>query len=200
MLVSKCMHKNPETISPGETLAEAHHKMTEGAFRRLPVVEEGRLVGIITDRDIREHVGHLEHTKVNAAMTEKPIVVTPGVPLEDAAQIMVRHKIGGLPVMDRDAIVGIVSATDVMRAFVHTMGASIEGTTRIDMVLEGARSDVAGAFEIVESKNATILGMGTYMDEWGGSPVFYLRAKTTDPQTLADALKAGGYAILGVHP
>jgi acetoin utilization protein AcuB len=198
MLVANCMHRDPVTISPHDTLAEAMERMKSGGFRRLPVVENGALVGMLSDGDAREHVGHLEHTKVNVAMTEPPVTVTPDITLEDAAQLMLRHKFGGVPVVDRGRLVGIVTASDVMQAFIDATGASVEGAVRIDLMLEGDRT-VAGAVRLAEERGAAVLGVGTYLDEWGGKRVFYLRIKAAEPRALVDALKAAGYAVLGLH-
>lgn len=60
MEISRWMSKNPVTIGPGETLADAKREMDGGGFRRLPVLEGGELVGIITDRDLRQHLGQLD--------------------------------------------------------------------------------------------------------------------------------------------
>jgi acetoin utilization protein AcuB len=69
--------------------------MDAGRFRRLPVVDDGRLVGILTERDIREHTGALDRTRVNSAMRTGVITVTPGDSVEKAARLMLEHKIGG---------------------------------------------------------------------------------------------------------
>jgi len=199
MLVSKRMTENPVTVEPDDSLAHAQSLMRKGKFRRLPVLQEGGLVGIITDRDIREHVGHLEHTKVNAAMTETPVTVTPGITLESAAALMLRHKVGGLPVVDRGAVVGIITATDVLRAFMDVMGASEADTVRIDLTLQGARHDVAGAFRCIESAGGLVLGLGTYTEKWERGRVFYVRVRMPDPLVAVDALTEAGYRVLGVH-
>jgi CBS domain-containing protein len=80
MLVEKRMRKNPETITPEDYLANALVKMHNGGFRRLPVIKDGKLIGIITDRDLREHARLLERTKTSAAMTRDLMTVTPGRP------------------------------------------------------------------------------------------------------------------------
>ncbi len=100
--------------------------MDTGRFRRLPVVDQGKLVGILTERDIRSHLGYLESTRVNAAMTADPATITPRTTAEDAARLMLEHKIGGLPVLDNGALVGIVSTSDVLRAFLNVVQAAQE--------------------------------------------------------------------------
>ncbi|MBI2228812.1 MAG: CBS domain-containing protein [Deltaproteobacteria bacterium] len=86
MLVGNRMTKRPVTITSEELLSQAKEKMAAGRFRRLPVVSDGKLTGIVTERDLRQYAGVLDHTKVNAVMTEKPITVGPEAMLEDAAR------------------------------------------------------------------------------------------------------------------
>ena len=200
MLVSKRMRKEPVTVGPQNYLATVQKKMEEGGFRRIPVVEGGRLVGIVTDRDIRQHLGYLEKTKVNAAMTEKLVTVLPQTTLEEAAQLLLKHKIGGLPVVEEGQLVGIITTSDILHAFLDVMGASEEGTFRIDLLLEGDGHDLASASQIIAGKGGEILGVGTYREKWEESPVFYLRLRAADPHQVAGVHKEKGYEVLGVQP
>ena len=136
MLVGKRMSKDPVTVTSQDSLATVQNKMRMGNFRRLPVVEAGQLLGIVTDRDIREHKGFLEQTKVNAAMTEKLVTVTPEITLEEAAKLLLKHKVGGLPVLEQGKLAGIITTSDIVQAFLDVMGASEEGAARIDLLLE----------------------------------------------------------------
>src|SRR6185437_4862010 len=136
MLVQNRMTNNPETISPEEFLTSGLGKMQKGGFRRLPVVKDDKLIGIITDRDLREHAGLLERTKVSSAMTKDLMTVTPRATLEQAAKLMLSHKISGLPVTDAGQLVGIITTSDILQAFLDMLGASEEGSFRIDIVLE----------------------------------------------------------------
>jgi len=140
LLVADIMTHHPITIGPAATLKEAVRLMTEGGFRRLPVVDgEGRLIGIVTDRDIRlatdspvvlhersQHEYHMTHVKVEACMTPDPIVVQPATPVADAIRLMQERTIGGLPVMLGDQLVGIVTETDVLDAFLAFLESSGE--------------------------------------------------------------------------
>ena len=117
MQIVNLMTSDPIVINPDDTLANAKAVMDDGRFRRLPVVEGGRLVGILTERDIREHTGYLGSTRVNAAMRTALITVTPFNTVEDAARLMLKHKIGGLPIVADGKLVGIVTTSDLLRAF-----------------------------------------------------------------------------------
>jgi len=199
MLVSKRMSRDPVTITPNDSLATAQAEMEKGGFRHLPVVQEGRLVGIITDRDMRQHVGFFERTKVNAVMTEESVTVTPMTTLEQAAGLLLRRRIGGLPVVEKEKLVGIITTTDILRAFLDVMGASQESTSRIDLLLEGGERDFATASKTIAEEGGEILGVGTYREKWDETPVCYIRLRAPDVDRLADVLKEKGYPVLGVH-
>jgi len=200
MLVSKRMQKKPVTVASQDHLASAQKKMKDGGFRRAPVVDNGQLVGIVTDRDLRQHLGYLEQTKVNAVMTEKLVTVLPKTTLEEASQLLLKHKIGGLPVVEDGQLVGIITTSDILHAFLDVMGASEPGTFRIDLLLEGDGHDFASASQIIAAKGGEILGVGTYREKGEESPVFYLRLRAADPNQVADMLKEEGYEVLGVQP
>lgn len=126
MQIVNLMTSDPATIRSHETLSKAKSIMDAGNFRRVPVVDEGRLVGILTERDLREHTGYLESTRVDAAMRTTLITVTPYNTVEDAARLMLKHKIGGLPIVVADSLVGIVTTSDLLRAFLIVVAGTSE--------------------------------------------------------------------------
>jgi acetoin utilization protein AcuB len=123
MNVRGSMTRNPQTIGPADMVALAEEKMRRGRFRRLPVVDDaGTLVGIVTDGDLREHAGRLPSTPVSAAMTAQPTTVHADAAIDTAGAIMLERKIGGLPVVGDDAkLVGIITETDLLRAFMRML-------------------------------------------------------------------------------
>jgi acetoin utilization protein AcuB len=130
MQILNLMTATPVTIGSHDTLAQAKAIMDEGHFRRLPVVDNGQLVGIVTERDIREHTGYFESTRITAAMRTALITVGPRATVEDAARLMLRHKIGGLPIVDEGKLVGIVTTSDLLKAFLNVVEASKEVISR----------------------------------------------------------------------
>jgi len=115
------MTKHPETIHSDDMLAKAQEMMDVGGFRRLPVVKDGAVIGMLTERDVRQHRGHLDSTRVNAAMSTPVLSVTPHSTVQEAAHLMLHHKVGGLPVVDRGILVGVVTTTDMIRAFLEVI-------------------------------------------------------------------------------
>jgi acetoin utilization protein AcuB len=133
MNVTEIMTKAPLTVTPSETVAQADELMTSNKIRQLPIVDENRLVGIITDRDIRSFLSAslLEsperrekalNTKVREIMTTSPITLSPDDDLEEAVELLIEEKMGGIPVVDDvEDLVGIVTYVDVLRCFLNRL-------------------------------------------------------------------------------
>jgi acetoin utilization protein AcuB len=118
-------------VSSSCTLPEAYWLMLENRIRRLPVVEGGTLVGMVTLEDLRHtnpvsvvrfdviHISDmLSKLPVRQLMTKNPKTISPTASLIDAARLMLKHKISALPVLDKDKLVGIITESDIFRAFV----------------------------------------------------------------------------------
>ena len=198
MLVRHRMTPTPVTVGPQDTLATAQVQMTAGHFRRVPVVQDGRLVGILTDRDIRRHVGVEARTRVQAAMTETPLTVSPLTTVEEATQLMLKHQISGLPVLENGQLVDILTASDVLQAFLEMTGASVADRIRIDL-LAGAEGSLAEAATLINELDGEVLGVGTYREPVGDQWVFFLRVRRVDAQVAATVLRHKGYTVLSVH-
>ncbi len=201
MDVARWMTKNPAVAESKERLASVRRKMDEGNFHRVPVVDGGKLVGIVSDRDLRQHIGSLEDVKVNGAMTKRVVSVTPTTMLEEAANLLVKHRIGGMPVVDRGKVVGIITATDLLRAFAEVLGTTQEGVARIDLSLDGDSSELAMVVQLVAQQNGEILGTGAYQDERkeGSRKVVYLRLRSADANRVARLLTEKNYKVLSIH-
>ncbi len=131
--VQDWMTPAPDTVAPDCTVVAARRTMDAGGFRHLPVVEQGRVIGIVSDRDLRsiwpsamtpERKGveaDLERVSVRHVMTQKPLVVGPHTSLADAVRLLVDHQVGALPVLAEDEIVGILSESDALRALLSVL-------------------------------------------------------------------------------
>jgi acetoin utilization protein AcuB len=132
--VEQVMTCNPQTASPDEPLRAALNRMREHKCRRLPVVQAHKLVGIISDRDLRRATNSpfvmqerwynerlLDQIPVRAAMTANPVTITPQTPLVEAARTMRDRKFGGLPVVQDGRLVGIVTDTDLLNYLIRLL-------------------------------------------------------------------------------
>ena len=133
--VKDWMNSQVITVSGGSTLPEAYWLMLENNVRRLPVVDSGVLVGIVTFEDLRRmdpvkvagldviHISNiLSRLPVRRLMTENPKTIAPTAPLIKAARLMLDNKISALPVLDGNKLVGIITERDIFRAFVESEG------------------------------------------------------------------------------
>jgi universal stress protein A len=120
--VAKVMIASPPSVSPSDTLADAHAIMQRENLLSIPVVANGVLIGIITDRDVRSQVGHLEDARVQAAMALGPVTVAPTMPIEEAARLLVKLGVGALPVVENGKLVGLLSTREVIQTLLdrHT--------------------------------------------------------------------------------
>jgi len=191
--------EEPTTVASTDTIEKARSLMEAGGFRRVPVVDQGRLVGILSDHDIRQHAGHLVHTRVDAAMTQRVVTVTPSTMMERAAHLLLKHKVGGLPVVDGNRVVGIVTTSDILGAFVRMLGISEEGVSRIDLALNGEAFEMNSALQLISGEIGQVMGAGTYRADWDGSQVSYVRVPTTEARRVADMLTEKGFKVLAVH-
>lgn len=128
LTVRALMSGRPETVAPGTSLREVLARMNRDGSRHMPVVENGLLVGIITDRDVRlavdspyiygdgvlERVTVLEGLTVASCMTRSPLAVRPDLPAGEAAGLLALHRFGSLPVVEDGRVVGIVTDVDFL--------------------------------------------------------------------------------------
>lgn len=131
MRVRDVMTPSPVTVQPGDTLRTVQTRMAAQGCRRLPVLDAaGRLCGIITDRDVRLALNSplvlrerwqddmlVTQTTIEVCMTPDPVTIAPDAPLADVIDVLLEHKISGLPVVDGDRLVGIITVTDLLIAF-----------------------------------------------------------------------------------
>jgi acetoin utilization protein AcuB len=115
MKVADYMTPEPTCVGPHDSLTAAIQLIDAGDFRAVPVISNGKLVGIVSDRDIRKHSHNREETKIGAIMSEDPICISPDDSINEAIRMLLSNKIGGLPVLKDDKLVGIFTTTDVLR-------------------------------------------------------------------------------------
>jgi CBS domain-containing protein len=130
-LVQDWMTQDPITVTSETPLPDAHRLMEQGKIRRLPVIDDGKLMGIVTQGDVREASPSdanslsifelnylLANLPVGKFMTPEPITVSSANVIARAAQLMLENKISGLPVVDGDKLVGIITESDIFRMLV----------------------------------------------------------------------------------
>ena len=115
-IVSDWMTHNPVTAAPNEKLSSIKEKFEAGNFRAIPVVSEDKLVGIVTESDLKLFAGRIADIEAHDAMSESFPAVAPNASLEKAASLLKEHKLDSLPVVEGSKVVGIITTTDVLGA------------------------------------------------------------------------------------
>ena len=150
MFVAERMTKHPVTMTSDATVGEVDRKMKKYKFHRMIIVDDGKLVGYLSDRDVMRVAPSpatslskfeirelLDKLKVRDIMQKKVITVGEDATIEEAALIMYNNKVGGLPVISEvGQVVGIITATDILKTFVNVMGLPEGGKTRITLEVE----------------------------------------------------------------
>lgn len=198
MFVHQRMTRNPVTVTPKAMLSTAREKMTAGKFRRVPVVQDDVLVGMLTDHDLRQYVGVEERTRVEAAMIETPLTVAPTLTVEEATQLMLKHHISGLPVLESGQLVGIITTSDILRAFLEITGATAESSLRVNIAAK-AGTTLTDAAQVLTQAGGEVLGVGTYGDPTENHRVFFVRVRSIDATTASTVLRNNGYTVLDIR-
>jgi len=193
MLVRERMSRNVVITTPERPLPEIRSVMQRRRIRQVPVVIDGVLTGIVTDRDLRG--APAKARAVADIMTRKPVVVAPGDSVDEAARIMRRRKFNALPVLDEGRLVGIITASDVLEAFVDLSGVS-EPTYRV--ILSGAAGANALRLirQIVEDHGGEL--KWTWVEGTGRKGRLHLRLRTRRLDDLTTALEGAGFEVNAV--
>ena len=206
MQVGKRMKKKVITIRPDDPIRLAMELMYKNRIRQLPVVEGRKVVGIITDRDLREASPSsatslsvwefkylLEQVKVKDVMTHDVITVSPETSVEEAARIINENKIGGLPVVEKDVLVGIITESDLLDLFIAVMG--INGaSTRIDVVMGDDPKAFETVSKIVQENGGAIFSVGI-TEAKEVEKIYFFRLESCDPIPIKTALQKAGYEV-----
>ena len=174
--------------------------MQEKGIRHLPVLEFEKLVGVITDRDLRLATSALAPTpfppdaKVSAIMCRSPFTADPADPVEDAARLMREKKIGCLPVVDYDRLVGIITGLDLLDALMRMTGAD-KPSGRLEVRLADRPGELARLAGFISHRDLNIHSILTYPE--GAEKVrAVLRVGSIEVRLLAQDLRRDGFDVL----
>ncbi len=209
MYVKSRMTANPYTIAFNSPINEVVELMREHDLKRVPVVDGEKVVGVLTHSDLQKvsptkattlsiyELNYLlSKMKVSDAMTKNAITISPDALLEEAALLMRENRIGTLPVVENNKIVGIITESDIFDAFIELLGFRDEGSRITVEALDvpGALADIG---EIFESYNSNITHIGTYRHSGGKSDVV-IRTNSIVTDALEKKLEEHGYKILHI--
>lgn len=211
MIVGEVMSKKLTTVKKSDSLKKAQDLMVEKSIRHLPVVDGKELLGIITESDIRGAfiIGKVTKTqpgkmamlnpsrmKVSQYMTREPMVVVPETQIEDAALIIYKYKIGALPVIKRNQLVGIISIMDILGLFVDMMGI-IHSSSRVDVAMDKNPKNFEKVSNIIHQENLNIISVG--MAPYGADNkkrVYFFRMDLCDTAGVVKKIEKAGFKVV----
>jgi len=211
MLVGERMSKPVITISPDMPISEALNLMKKERIRRAPVVKDGKLAGIVSDKDllnaspspvttlsIWEMNYLLSKVTVSQVMTSNVMTVTQDTPIEQAARIMADNKIGGLPVLRDGHVVGIITETDLFKVFLELLGAREPGI-RVTALIEDRPGELANITEAIAAKKGNFIAFGQFTNENPNLKVVTFKVKGLTHDQVKEAIQPVVKEILDIR-
>jgi len=209
MMVGERMTRNPVTISENASIDDGLHLMRERRVRRLPVLDDaGRMVGIVSDKDLLHAAPSpatslsvyelhylLSKLTIKKVMSSPVITVNPNTPLEEAARIMADNKIGGLPVTQDGALVGIITETDIFKILLELLGARVAGL-RVTLAVREGKGVLAGLTRAIADLGANIVSLVTFAGDHEGERLITVKVGDVDAEALRQALEGPNVRIV----
>jgi len=209
MYVRDFMTENPVTVSPDDSVANAFALLKEHNVRRLPVVDaNGFLVGIVTDSDLLKaspsgattlNIWELNYLlskmKIRDLIHHDVVTIDADEPLEKAALLMREKGIGGIPVMSEGRLVGIITESDIFKAFMEVMGLGERGA-RLTLELEHKPGQILQVAQILKAEGLNIESIATFHGRKPETREVVVRVKSTEPEALVEKLRAAGINVV----
>jgi acetoin utilization protein AcuB len=197
MKIKALMIPDPITVTRDATISEAIELMKTNSIRHLPVVSKNnRLEGFVTLGDLKQGLipSMVADLSLSDLMIMDPITIHPDDDIETAAHFIYKQKIGGMPVVKDGIVVGIITANDILRAFIDMMGI-LTTTSRIDVVIGDQPKSLQKAVNIINDSGGDIISVVMTAKE-DSKRSYYFRLSSCKTAVIKDALEQQGFEVL----
>ena len=200
MLIEEIMNHNPISVTPEIKLNEAYNIMQNKGIRHLPILENNYLIGVVTDRDLRLATSKLAEHPFDPGVSVKNIMshpvktASPSDPIESATQLMRELKIGCLPVVEDNKLVGIVTNSDLLDALLMLTGIH-QPSGRLDIRMQDKSGELARLTALLAEKKVNIHSILTYPEK-DRKVRLVLRLATIEIKIIAQALCNAGFEVI----
>ena len=198
MKIKALMIPDPISITEKTSIKEAIEIMKVNSIRHLPVTGEGNmLVGFVTLADLRMGLipSMVAGLTLSDLMIKNPITVDPDSDIEIAAQLIYKHKISGIPVVKKGKLTGIITESDMLRAFIDMMGI-LNASSRIDVSIGSEPGMLRKAVQIIEENGGEIVNVGMTPYQKTRKKVYFFRLNPCDTGLIKDALEEEGFKVV----
>ena len=200
MRIRSLMIKNPITVSENASVRNAFDLMNAHSIRHLPVVtHENKFIGFVTLTDLKQAFipSMVTDLSLKDIMVKDPIVLQPDATIETAARIIYKHKISGIPIVDNQKLVGIITTTDILEAFVSMMGI-LTNSSRVDVALGKDPKAFKEVSHIIQNNGGQIISVGMAPHRTDEN-VYYFRLKPCEVEPIVNTLEKSGYKVLAAE-
>jgi len=197
MKIRDLMIPNPIAITATASIGDAIELMKANRIRHLPVVSKGRkLEGLVTLADLKQGLipSMLGDVNLRDLIIKDPMTVAPEDDIETAAQIIYKHKIGGLPVTKNGRLVGIITETDMLRAFIDMMGI-ISSTSRLDVAAGNKPESLKKILQIISDNGGDVINVIMTLEK-ARKRVYHFRLAACKASLIQKALAKAGFSVL----
>ena len=197
MKIHSLMIPDPITITSKASISDAIDLMKRNSIRHLPVVSKGKMLkGFLTLADLKQGLipSMLGDLSLQDLMIKDPITVEPDDDIETAAQLIYKYKIGGMPVVKNGKVAGIITETDILRAFIDMMGI-LAATSRIDVAMGEKPDAFKRMIQVISENGGDIINVGMTAQD-GSKRVYYFRLSACKTKTIREALEREGFEVL----
>jgi acetoin utilization protein AcuB len=197
MQIRDLMISTPITITANAPISRAIELMKVNHIRHLPVVSKGKMLeGLVTLADLKQGLipSMLADVSLKDLMIKDPITVGPEDDIETAAQIIYKYKIGGLPVTKGGRLVGIITETDLLRAFIDMMGI-LSSTSRMDVAVGNKPEFLKKALQIINDTGGDVINVSMTLLK-SRKRVYHFRLAACKTGLIKKALAQGGFDVL----
>jgi acetoin utilization protein AcuB len=211
MLVGDRMSKPVITVPPDMPIIEALNMMKKDHIRRAPVVHNGKLIGIVSDKDLLNaspsqatslSVWELNYLlskiTVKDVMTKKVLTIQETTPIEEAARILADNKIGGMPVMRGDKVVGMITETDLFKMFLELMGAREKGV-RVTFLIEEKPGQLAAISKAVADLGGNFVAFGQFAGEDPSSRLITFKVQDITEDQVRQIVETFGIKLVDLR-
>ncbi|MFZ1398232.1 MAG: CBS domain-containing protein [Candidatus Promineifilaceae bacterium] len=211
MLVKRRMSAPVITVPPEMSVPDCLKLMQRERIRRTPVVENGRLVGIVSDKDLLnaspsdatslsvwEITYLVGKIRVKDVMSTEVLTIQENMPIEEAARIMVDNKVGGLPVMDNGDLVGLITETDLFKVLLELMGARDQGV-RVTAVVSDEVGTLAKVTQAIANNGGSFLAFGEFSGDAASNRIITFKVRRMDETAVRAAIEPVVHQIIDIR-
>ena len=199
MSVERYMTKELITIPEDASIQTAIFVMKEHSIRHLPVVKNGLFVGLVTQSDLRGVVipSLYGEISIKDVMIANPIIIHPNDSIEMAASLIYQHKIGSLPVVKDNTLVGIITINDILAAFIEMMGV-LKQSTRLDLVLRDSPESFEEVSRIIKENGGQVISVGMLERDDEATVYSFRLQKGKNLDSVVRHLEQAGHRVVSI--